>query len=372
MKRHLLRILTVACAALLLPSFATAQFTFVGPSGGDFFDVLNWQDGGGFNPASIIDGGTSKVEIDLILDGDLVYATSEIPFGVGSLSLLSGSNLNVNSGGVSFDTGSLSLDGSQLNILNDSSSQLDMNPGSSFSLVDSFLVASDDIFFGGNASISGSRIVSVADDIEFQTGSVVSLLHDSSLTTADLNQIISFQSSATITDSTFSTGRLSIRTNTDLVAIDSVLNMNGDIDDAFNSFSNGTLTLQGNTALRADQLDEGITLYLEDESQASFIDDNAEGEWITDPGVAPFETKVVFKSRFAALSFVGPQGLSDDATQVFNGLSGTEFSYATHPHLFTPSNWNGQSTVTIMAVPEPSVAILASFAIASSLCLRRR
>lgn len=377
MKRQNLGLSLASCLAMVVLCAAEVfgqTYTFTGASDANFFNILNWDDGIGGMPASIVDGGTGLIELDLVIDGDTVFAGSAISYGAGSLSLLSGSQLNVTSGEVLFETGMLSLTEAELNILNDSSSQLDMNNGSTLSVLDSSIVATDDILMAGAVSISGSSIVSVADDIEFQTGSVISQIHDSALTTVDIVQIISFQSSALITDSTFSTGRLSIRTGTDLVAVDSVLNMNGDIDDAFNSFSNGTLTLQGDSVLRADQLDEGISLYLEDQSQASFIDDNAEGEWITDPGVAGFETKVVLRSVDASLSFVGPQGLSDDATQVFNGTTATEYSYAAYPQFFVPETWNQQDTVTIRAklVPEPGSLVLGTFALLGCVLNSRR
>jgi hypothetical protein len=164
-------------------------------------------------------------------------------------------------------------------------------------------------------------------------------------------------------------------TGANMTATDSTFNLNGDIDDAFNDISFAELTLAGTTTLRADQLDEGITIFLQDSAQASLIDDNAEGEWITtsSAGTGSRPSTVVFLSKDASLTFTGPQGPSDDATQVINGLSGTPVSYATHPQYFAPSNWDGQSDVTIrlIAVPEPTCLLLA-FAFAGGLLGIRR
>lgn len=365
---------SVFCVALAFPASLRAQYTYVGAAGGDFFDALNWEDGGGLNPAFIDDPNTGKVDLDLIVNGSSVVAGAEVDFGIGSLSLSSGAMLDVTTGRMDFDSGStLTMNASTLNVLNNTSSQFDMNSGSTLSMIDSFLTATDDIFFRGNTTIMGSEVTSNADDIEFQDTAVLTAIADSDFETLDIVQIVAFQSPGTITNSTFTTGRLSLETPADITAIDSDFNLNGDIDDAFNTVSFATLTLAGTTTLRADQLDEGITVVLQDSASMSLIDDNQEGEWITGSSVPGVVSKIVFESADASLTFTGPQDPTDDATQVFHNLVGNMQAYSTHPHLFNPDNWDGQSdvTITIALIPEPATLMFGSMLLGFGLAKRR-
>lgn len=381
MKKDILWIPFVSLLTLATvgPTALWAQtYSFTGAVDTDFFNVLNWDDGLGGMPASIVDGGTGTIELDLVIDGMNAVAGGAVEFGAGMLALANSATFDVSTGDVTFGSGSsLGVMGSTLNLL-DNSAKLALNDGSSTSLNDATINGGDDIYFRGTTSISDSMVVSRTDDVEFQDTAVISAISGSHFETLDIVQIVSFQSSANIVNSSFTTGRLSIRTGTDLVASDSDFNLNGDIDDAFNAITFGTLTLQGTTTLRADQLDEGITLFLEDSSSASFIDDNQEGEWITASSAATgaVPSTVVFKSADASLTFAGgPQDpLSDDATQVIHALSGVSRSYAQVPTWFSPSNWDGFNdvTITIALVPEPTTGLLSLGLIAATCIIRRR
>ncbi len=349
-------------------SVSAATFTFTGAIDNNFNNVGNWDDGLGGQPATM--AGT--LADDLIVNGFTVSAGTGFGIGSGGSLTLTNSILDFNpSTNVTFFTGSEAfITDSTVNLLNNAS-QMSFNSGSSASLDGATLNIGDDMFFRGTISIIDSSITSRGDDIEFQSTAVITTASGNYFETVDPAQIISLDVDATFSTSTFVSGRFSIQNDIDIVIVDSDVQLNGDIEDAFNSRSTGTLTLQGTTTLRADQIDEGVELYLEDSSSANFIDDDAEGEWIGAATIGDLKPSlVVLSSLNASVSFTGPQGASNDATQIINGLVGPAATYANFPNLFSPSNWDGQSDVTISLVPEPS-SILLLMVMACSLCTRR-
>ncbi len=370
--------------SLFTPATLFAQFTFVGPSGGDFFDVLNWEDGGSANPAAIIDGVTGFIELDLTIGGTgNVAAASIIDFGAGSLSMTSGSVLNT-SATMNFNSGSsLSMDGASLTLTGTlAAGELDLGLGSTLSVTGgSFLTAGDDMDLRGATSISDSTLESIGDDIEFKDDLPMTLTNSTFIVPNDPNnspQVIFFEGiSQTVINSNFTGGRISLDTLVTVTATDSVFNMVGDIEDAFSGLTNGTLILAGTSSVVADQVEEGATVILRDSSSLTLIDDNTDTdgeEWITKPSLT--DSSVIFESTGASLTLQGGRiAATDDATQIINGLFG-DVSYAANPSLFTPNNWNGQDDVTIQitGVPEPSSLVLASILAGSFLasCRSRR
>ncbi len=389
MKRVSLVLVLISCCALLSPSALFAQFSFVGPAGGDFFTVTNWQDGGGFNPASIIDGVSGLIEHDLTIGGTgSATAASLIGFGSGSLSMTSGSALTSSAKMTFSATGSFTLDGATLSLTSTGAAgQIDMNSGSVFSASGgTTMTTGDDMFFRGSTTIANSVLESTGDDIEFRDIFSTTVISDSSFTVksgAVGAQVLIFKGDATITNSLFSGGRISLDSASEVTAADSTFNMTGDIEDVFNSITFGTLTLTGTTSVTADQVEEGVTVFLQDSSSLTLIDDDLDtdgGDWINNPTVATTQTtSVILQSMSASLTLQGGRSAPtvDDKAQIFNGIVGP--SYASNSSLFIPSTWNGQDDVTIQlssVVPEPSslllVSVLAGSLLASCRSRRKR
>lgn len=386
MMRFFVAALVATSACLLTAIDAKAQFTYVGPSGGDFFDAFNWQDGGGMNPVSIIDGGTGRIELDLIISSSSVVANNAagVPYGTGSLLLNSGAVLDVIDGELNLDAGSsLTMVSSTLNITDGTAGQLDADPGSLVDLLDSFVTASDDILFEGTSWIRGSTVESTGDDIEWKdSGNLLGIENSTFKVISGLvgAQIISIEVPATITNSNFSGGRIGFETGANTTATNTVFDFSGDIEDVFNAVSFAEVTLAGTSTLRGDQLEEGLTLILQDFAAVSFIDDDAEGEWITNPDpITGGFTRVIFESLDASLTFGGNQnttdGLKDDDQVFVRLLNGNLLSYVDAPQLFSPSDWDGESNVTlrvISLIPEPTSGLMSTFALGIVLLRRRK
>lgn len=363
--------LGVLAVCLLAAPTAFGQFFFVGPAGGDFFDENNWNsaaDGTGMIPAGdpLLDDAANAIGLDLVIDGDTVTAAGEVDFGVGSLTLLSGSSFSVTGSGNDLDINddsTLSATGAVLDI--DDFAQL----GGSVSLTGSALTASDDINFFGNVTIADSMIESTGDDIEFRSeSSVVSITGSEFLvsntgTGGGFDQVIYFRTSTDdIADSTFRGGRFGVLTDgpgtTTLVeATDSTFEFDGDIENIFTSSDGGVhqFALKGDSTLVADQLESGIALFLDDSSTATFTDDLLDDDgdsWFTDNALARLD------SFDAQLIFANDQ-TADTSSRVFDGVNLT--TYALSPGNFSPDDWDGVSAVTLRLVPEPtSLAVVAS------------
>ncbi len=372
MTRQTIRLFFISMM-LFMPAVATAQFYFTGPSGGDFFDELNWTanpDGTGANPAaaSIEPGAASAIAVPLIIDGDDVMANDHVDFGAGSLDLQAGSVLTISSA-----TGTVDLD---------------INAATTFTMDSATLNVGDDIFFGGTQSIANS-IINTLDltegDVQLQvpstdiTGTTFNVGDDmifgaASYGTIDGNTFNSNDnmwfsgSAAVITNSTLSPGdRLGIQTSTPLL-IDSIVTINGgggDLEDVFDDGTgvNSVLTVAGNTSVALDQLQEGVALTLDDSSTAIFLNDDA----ITE--TPPAGTSLVTMASFDATVTFPLQNV-DLSTAVFNGMTG--LSYADDPSAWNVTDWNGVDAVTLqLAVPEPSgLAMLLSLIVLA--CFRRK
>lgn len=378
--------LAVCLVATIVPAVALSQpFYFVGPAGGNFFDQGNWNDmadgTGAFLATPVIDGGTGNIELDFVIDDDSVNAAAAVGFGAGSLMLGAGSSLTVSGADITFGSGSsFGMSSASLVVDGGSSGQIAFNSGSSVSLTGSTVTASDDIFFRGELSISGSMIESTGDDIEFQSSSIVNLIAGSEFLASNLgsgggfDQVIYFRSSTdAIFDSTFRGGRFGVLTDgpgttTHVQATDSTFLFDGDVENIFASSDGGIhqFSLLGDSRLVADQLESGIALFLNGTSNATFTDDLADGDgnsWFTENALARLD------SPTASLTFLNDQS-ADTRGRVFNGLAFT--TYAIAPDGFRPSDWDGVSAVTLRLVPEPVAATLAMVAVMGLAAARRR
>lgn len=360
-------------AALLLGVCAervsAMDFYYVGPSGGDFFDVGNWNDSpdglGAFLATPVIDGGTGDIEHSLIIDGDTVTAAADVDFGMGSLQMTFGSGLTVTGSEITFGAGStFNAIGASLVVDGGASGQIEFNSGSNATITGSTVTASDDIFFRSTIAITDSMIESTGDDIEFQSDSVITSIVGSDFLASGtgsgggLNQVIYIRSTTDqIFGSTFRAGRFGVLTDgpgttTDVKMTDSTINVDGDIDNVFASSDGGVhrLTLAGDSTLIADQL-ETIALFLQDGSTATFIDDADDdgGTWLTNNSLVRLD------SYDASVTFVNDQ-LLDARSRVFDGLNLT--TYALSPGNFSPSDWDGMSAATLRLVPEPASLLL--------------
>ncbi len=354
------------------PSASAMDFFYVGPSGGSFFDTMNWNDApdgsGAFLATPVIDGGTNLVEHSLVIDGDSVLAGTGLSFGMGSLSLGLGSALTVSGNDLIFGSGSsLTSNGASL-IVNGAgdNGQVQFNLGSTVSLTDTTLTATDDLFFRGSIAIADSMLESRQDDIEFQSdASIVSITGSDFLASGTgagggLNQVIYFRTSTDqVFDSTFRAGRFGVVTDgvgttTDVKMTDSSIHVDGDIDNIFASSDGGVhrLTLAGDSSTIADQL-QIVAMFLQDSSSATFTDDaDADGDtWLTNNALVRLD------SLGASVTFEQSQ-LLDARSRVFDGINLT--TYALSPGNFSPSDWDGMSAATIRLIPEPSTIALAA------------
>ncbi len=203
-------------------------YTFTGVSDNDFFNVLNWDDGMGGNPAAIVDGGTSRIELQLLIDGDAVAAANTIDFGTGSLSLSTGSMLDVTVGEMTFRNGSsLAAKGATINISGGSAGQFDMFTGSTGVIVDTFITAADDVTLRGDVTLTGATVSSTGDDVEFWETGTLNISGSTFIT--DPGQVTFFKDAASgdvaysMTNSSITTGRVSIENDVTLTILDTVI-----------------------------------------------------------------------------------------------------------------------------------------------------
>jgi hypothetical protein len=369
----------------LAPSTLSQTYFFVGPSGGDFFDENNWNDQadglGAFLATPVIDAGTGDIEHTLVIDNDTVGAAGDVLFGMGSLSLGNGSTLNVTVGELVFGSGSsFMMDSAALSVDAGGSGQIEFNSGSLVSLAGSSVVASDDIFFRGEVSVTDSTVESTGDDIEFQSSSIVNSIAGSDFlvsntgTGGGFDQVIYFRSSTSgIMNSTFRGGRFGVLTDgpgttTLIEATDSSFLFDGDVENIFSSSDGGVhqFSLLGDSTLVADQLESGIALFLGGNSTATFTDDLADDDgdsWFTENALVRLDT-------FGARLVLSNDQAADSRSRVFNGQTFT--TYALDPNGFTPSTWDGVSAVQLrLFVPEPSTAILFGLATIALFSARR-
>ncbi|TWT47764.1 hypothetical protein [Botrimarina hoheduenensis] len=356
------------------------DFFYVGPSNGNFFDAANWNDQadglGAFLSTPVIDGVTGEIEHALVIDNAAVLAGASVVFGGGSLTMNTGAGLTVSGGFDIQGAASLTMTGAALSANSGATGQIEFSSGSTVSISGSMVTASDDIFLRGFTTIADSMFESTGDDIEFRdTATIVSIsgsdFFASGMGTTDFNQFIILQTpSMTVSSSSFRGGLLGIdgETVTAVRAIDSSFVFSGDVENAFASSSVGvhTLSLEGTSTLEADQLEEGVALFLKGSSTATFIDSLADADgdsWLT--GGA----SVRLDSFDASLVFPSDQ-ITDVRNRVFNGLAST--SYALSPGTFSPNNWDGFSAVTLQIVPEPMTGVLALVAGAGIICGRLR
>ncbi len=327
---------------------AGTSYFYVGLPLGDFFDESNWNsaaDGSGIAPpAGAIDPGVAIGEA-LIIDGDNVSANGTVELA-GSLMVQPLSFLDINSGGglEVLGTASFSLNAATLTVLGGATSQVDFNAGSNVSISDGSITAEDDIFIRGSFSSVNGIYESLADDIEVWDGSSATI-SDSSFTVAD--SLILRASNSSITRSNFSVaGRIGIEAN-HVTVVDTVMAAVSDLEDVFTSGPvTGTLTIDGTSVFSADQVQEGVSLIINDAAIATLTNEDAADQptWITDGSL------VTLNSTDATLILLNNQ--SEDARMfVVNGLNG--MTYAQAPQSFLPSDWNGTDAVTLRTVPEP-------------------
>lgn len=317
---------------LMFTGTAQAQFFYVGPMGGDFFDEANWNDaadGSGASPAGdpLVDSTTGAIPLDLIIDNDSVVAMGQVDFGTGSLTMLSGTSFTVSGAG----------------------NDLDFNSDSSFSLTDASLTVDGDAVFEGVVNFSGGTVTALTDDVEFQDA--ITLTIDGTIFSSGDNTFFD-GFAGSITNASFtSADRLGVRNNVDVVMTDTTLNVqggNGDIDDVFAAGGAGSvLTLLGASTLLADSVEEGADLVLGGTTIATM---GGQGERITADG------STITVTTPDVLLIVGPlddmaAGYVDARPFLINGITG--LSYADDPNGWNATNWDGVSPITLQIVPEP-------------------
>lgn len=339
MNRHPWTLTALMAATLALTSsVSVAQtFFFVGPSGGDFFDELNWNtasDGTGVSPVGdlIPDSTTGAIALDLVIDGDTVEAAGEVDFGPGSLTLLPGSMMSVTGTG----------------------NDLDINADSTFSLTDATLSVFDIVNFEGVSTFSGGSVVSVTDDVAFQDNFVNLSIDGTSFTAFDNIYFDGFAGS--ISNATFISGdRLGVRNGVQLlmtnVSIEVALGL-GDIDDVFAVAGAGSLvTLDGTSTLIADSVEEGADLVLLGNTIAMM---GAGAERIVFPNelLPPDDDEsTITVGSFGAELQVVTDILNDARPFLTNGFTG--LTYLEDSSTWNVSDWNGTDAVTLRLVPEP-------------------
>ncbi|QDS97233.1 TolB-like translocation protein [Adhaeretor mobilis] len=354
-----LYVVDTTAKAGLVPS----PFTFVGPSGGDFFTESNWEDAQGNNPpANTINPG-SPIRHALLIDGDTVGVIGngrEADFQVGgSLELTAGSFLDFTNLGT----------------------ELDFNNGSGLKLTDATIKVHQDIFLEGTNVLSGGTIESTDDDIEFQDFHKTSINGTTFITGANScladNCNLIFENSATsITGATFEAAdSIGLRYEVDLTVHDTALStrgMGGDLDNhpggpgwgnVEDVFTNGpqaagsTLTLNGSSTLLANSIHEGVSLVLDGTSVATLL---------ADPGGHPgdpiggfdlvdsnFDGTITFMSAGAELITLNASA-SDARAKVINGLTG--LSYLDDPTAWNVTNWDGLSVLASLKLVGSSLA----------------
>lgn len=315
----------------LVPS----AYTFIGPSGGDFFDEDNWEDTLGNNPPADSINPAVPIRHTLIIDGDTVGTSGgEADFQVG---------------------GSLELTPGSLLDFPNSGNELDFNPGSALKLTDATIRVFEDIFLEGTNYLVGGLIESTGDDVEFQDG------HETFLNGTTIRSAIDgvfFDNSATsITGATFDVAdRLGLRYEVDVTVTDTMINVRGmdgtdpggsgqgDVEDAFAGpqAEGSTLTLNGASTLLANAIQEGIDLVLDGTSVATLLGDPDVVVDLVDPN-----GEIIFMSKSAKMTTLHASA-SDVRARVINGLTG--MSYLDDPSAWNIANWDGLSTVNSLMV----------------------
>lgn len=356
----------LGCMALMTVSLSLATSTtwaqtyfFVGPSGGDFFDELNWNtaaDGTGMSPVGdlIPDDSTGAISLDLIIDGDTVEAAGQVDFGTGSLTLEAGSMLSI--------TG------------NDN--DLDINSDSSFSMTDATLSVFDIANFEGVSIFNGGSVTSVSDDIAFQDNFINLAIDGTTFTAFDNIYFDGFAGS--IANATFNSGdRLGVRNEVQITMVDTFIDVaggTGDVDSVFGVAGAGsTVTLTGDSTLIADSVEEGADLVLLGNTLAQM---GAGGERIV------FSNELLPPDLDQSTITIGSFGVTlevvasiqvdviDAREYLINGFTG--LTYAQDSSTWNVTNWNGIDPVTLRIVPEPAGALLAALGLAAVRLRTRR
>jgi hypothetical protein len=220
--------------------------------------------------------------------------------------------------------------------------------GSGFKFTDATMTVFEDIFFHGTTLLSGGTIESIDDDIEFQDA------NDSTIdgTTFRAGDNILLDNSVTeVTGAVFeSSDRLGLRYEIDFTLNDSTIdvnNGNGDIEDIFTGAQGEgtTLTLDGDSILNADAVQEGIDLVLDGSTVATLLggsptvgDPPNSAEDLVDVGGT-----ITFASASAVLS-TERASASDVRARIINGLTG--MSYLDDPTAWNIKNWDGISVLS--------------------------
>jgi len=347
------------CALIGLSAVsAQAQFYYVGPSGGDFFDEANWNDAADGSGNSIVgdelmDSTTNAISLDLIVDGDTVEAAGQVDFGTGSLTLEAGSSFTISGAG----------------------NDLDINSDSSFSLTDATLLVDDILNFEGTSAFAGGSVTSVSDDIAFQDNFVnLSIDGTTFFTPIGSSRNIYFDGFAgSINNATFTSGdRLGLRNNVSVVATDSSFTIEDGTGDIENIFGTGTavgssLTLLGASNLVADSVEEGAALILDGSTTATM---GGQGIRIVDA-----DSSITVNSKDVSLNIESLDSSDidffDARTNLISGLTGLSYD-ATNGEGWNITNWDGASAITLQVVPEPASAVMALLGFVAVAGLRRR
>lgn len=328
-------LLLVTALFSLITSPALAQYTYIGSSGGSFFDETNWEDMGGTNPAvgTLPDSTTGAIALDLIIDGANVEAAGQVDFGTGSLTLLNSATFEVTGSG----------------------NDLDFNSASSFSLTNSTVTVDGDVVIEGIADFAGGQVTSVTDDIEFQELLTLSI-DGTSFSSGDNLFFDAF--SGTIVNASFtSADRFGLRQSTALVIVDSTINIQnggGDLDDVFAAAGAGSsITLLGNSLLLADTVEEGVDLIIGGTSKAQL---GGGGVEILDNGSTATLLTVDAMLQISAIT-------DDPRAFVVDGRAGG-VDYTADSSVWNVTNWDGASAVTLqLVVPEPASLVFALMSI---------
>jgi hypothetical protein len=334
-------------------------FFYVGPSGGDFFDELNWNtlaNGTGTTPDPnadpIPDSTTGAIALDLIIDGDTVDAAGQVDFGSGSLTLDPNSVLNITGAG----------------------NDLDINSSSGFSLTDAALTTNGDAVFEGIVNMSGGSVTSLTDDVEFQDN--ITLTVDGTSFTGGAGQPIFFDgfgAGSSITNASFTTtSRLGMRNAISVVMNDTTLDINNggsDVDNVFAGLATGTsLTLNGTSSLLADSIEEDVLLILNDDATADLG-----GNLVR---ITADASTITLNSLGNVLTVQGPldtldPDYFDSRDFLIDGRSGVSYQDSLGVG-WNITNWNGVDAVTLRLVPEPGSLMIALVCFAGALPVRRR
>ena len=349
-----------------------SAYTFVGGDGGDFTLASNWEDADGNPlPADISTVDNQAITgYTLLIDGDLIGGnravsasfTDQIQFGSGaSLEIINGATLTLTN--------------------SDGGSTIDFDPGSALKIVDSTFTINDDILLDGMLYMENSILESTSDDIEMQDeydGTII----NSTLITGD--SLLVDAPMGNISGSTFQiSSGISISYDSNITVTDTDIELSFDIEPLF-AFRDGegtSLTLKGSSTLRADSVNEGTDLILEDSSFVSFgsLDINPTSSTANPPSVMvgtntvnafgyvgeDFESQIIFMSydaemetRFSVL--VDPDGLIDARALIINGFTG--LSYLDDPSAFIAVVggeevvWDGEAVLESLSLAPEGLA----------------